>query len=87
MKTKSNQVQIYLQKLAANAIPSNAVKLDVVFTNTEFSVPINFGRAVSGDAKCSKLWRHPFTKRVAIRTPRIPAQNFNSAKPQEEQAK
>ena len=63
------------------------MKLPMTFAYIQFSVPIIFGRAVSGDAKGSKLWRHPFTKRVAIRTPRIPAQNFNSAKPQEGQTK
>jgi len=56
-------------------IPSNAVKLPVTFTYNTFSVPINFGRSFFGDAKGTQLWRHPFTIRAAIRTPRDPAHN------------
>jgi hypothetical protein len=74
------------------AIPGKVAKLSVTFTETKFSVPINFnfGRPLTGDAKGSKPWRHPFTKRVAIRTPRIPAhdsrpriQTYNEQKPNE----
>jgi hypothetical protein len=56
-------------------IPSKAVKLPVTFTYNTFLVPINFGRSFFGDAKGTQLWRHPFTMRVAIRTPRDPAHN------------
>jgi hypothetical protein len=60
---------------------SSASEMKVIFRATGFPVPINFGRLSSGDAKGKKLWRHPFTLRVAIRTLRIPAQKFTGVKP------
>ena len=85
MKTTLNQAQVLPQKLTANAKSGDAVKLNVVFTNTQFMVPINFGRSLSGDAKSKKFRRHPFTTRAAIRKLRVPAEIFTCAMPQEGQ--
>jgi hypothetical protein len=67
--------------------PGDAVKLKVTFTHTKFLVPINFGRFNSGDASGTQPGRHPLTSRAPRRTPRVPAQNFAGAEPQEGKAK
>ena len=57
-------------------IPGNTMFLKVDFTNTTFSIPINFRRLKNGDAESSKLGGHLYTTRAAIRTLRVPAKKF-----------